>query len=70
MAIKTSTWLRWVHFIAGWSISTYIFLMPADGWSDTINLAMKGVVSFVFWTGVIRWQLPRIRRMKAQRARA
>jgi hypothetical protein len=45
--------------------------MPADGWSDGFNNVMKfGVVGFVFWTGVIRWNLPRIRRWKKNRATA
>ncbi len=62
--------LRWVHFLAGLSISGYFFLMPDDGWSDTVNNVYTfGVVSFVFWTGVIRWNLPRIRRWsKARKA--
>jgi hypothetical protein len=68
--VKTATWLRWVHFIAGIAVSQYIFLMPEDGWSSGVNSAMKGIVAFVFWTGVIRWQLPRYRRWKASRATA
>jgi hypothetical protein len=55
--------LRWVHFLAGLSITVYFFFMPADGWSDGVNNVYKfGIVSFVFWTGVIRWNLPRIRK--------
>ncbi len=55
--------LRWAHFLGGLSISYYFFLMPADGWSDGVNTAYRlGIVSFVFWTGVIRWNLPRIRK--------
>ena len=65
--MKTSQWLRWVHFLAGLSISFYFFAMPAEGWGDTYNNIMKfGVVGFVFWTGVIRWNLPRIRRWRAK----
>jgi hypothetical protein len=64
--------LRWVHFAAGISISLYFFLLPADGYSDTVNNIYKfGVIGFVFWTGVIKWQLPRIRRWtKGRRATA
>jgi hypothetical protein len=29
-----------------------------------------GVVGFVFWTGVIRWQLPRLRRFFRRRREA
>jgi hypothetical protein len=62
--------LRWLHFLAGLTISGYFFLLPADGYSATVNNVYKfGVVAFVFWTGVIKWQLPRIRRWsKARRA--
>ncbi|MDX1659848.1 MAG: hypothetical protein R3343_13590 [Nitriliruptorales bacterium] len=68
---KTSTTLRWIHFAFGLAISGYFFLMPDGGWSDTVNSVYTfGVISVVFWTGVIRWQLPRIRRWRAQRARA
>ena len=55
--------LRWTHFLAGLSISYYFLAMPSDGWSNGVNNLYKfGIVSFVFWTGVIRWNLPRIRR--------
>ena len=60
--------LRWVHFLAGLSISFYFLAMPADGWSDGVNNVYKfGIVSFVFWTGVIRWNLPRIRKWSKRR---
>jgi len=55
--------LRWVHFLGGLSIGAYFFLMPADGWSDGVSSVYKlGIVSLVFWTGSIRWNLPRIRK--------
>ena len=55
--------LLWTHFLAGLSLSFYFLAMPADGWSDGVNNIYKfGIVGFVFWTGVIRWNLPRIRR--------
>ena len=61
--------LRWLHFSAGLLISGYFFLMPGDGWSDTVNNVFKfGIVSFVFWTGVIRWNLPRIRKWSKARS--
>lgn len=68
--MRTSTWLRWVHFIVGLSISFYFFAMPSEGWSDGFNNLMKVAVGFVFWTGVIRWQLPRYRRWRASRGTA
>ncbi len=55
--------LRQIHVLAGLSISGCFFLMPADGWSYTVNTAYRfGIVSIVFWTGVIRWNLPNVRR--------
>ena len=63
--------LLWAHFLAGLSISYYFFFMPAEGWSDGVNNLYKGaIVGFVFWTGVIRWNLPRIRRWTKRRAGA
>jgi hypothetical protein len=63
--------LRWAHFVVGLVISFYLFLMPADGWSDGFNNVMGfGAVGFVLWTGVLRWQLPRIRRWGKRRAAA
>jgi hypothetical protein len=42
--------------------------MPADGWSDGFNNVMEfGVSGFVFWTGVIKWQLPGLRRWSKRR---
>ena len=47
----------------GVAISFYFLAMPADGWSDSVNNVYKfGVVGFAFWTGIIMWNLPRIRR--------
>lgn len=63
--------LRWTHFLAGMVISFYFLAMPAGGWSDGFNDVMKfGVTGFVFWTGVIKWQLPRLRRWSRRRAAA
>lgn len=64
--------LRWAHLLAGLAISGYFFFLPEDGYSAGVNNVYKfGVVGFVFWTGIIKWQLPRIRRwMKSRRAGA
>ena len=63
--------LRWTHFLAGLVVSFHFLAMPGDGWSDTFTSVMKfGVVGFVFWTGVIRWNLPRIRRWNKQSSTA
>ncbi len=63
--------LRWTHFLAGLIISFHFLAMTADGWSDAFNNVMKfGVVGLVFWTGLIKWQLPRIRRWSKRRSAA
>jgi len=63
-----NTSLRWVHFLFGLSISGYFFFLPADGYSAAVNNVYKfGVIAVVFWTGVIKWQLPRISRWRQRR---
>jgi hypothetical protein len=63
--------LLWAHFLVGLSISGYFFLLPEEGYSSTVNNIYKfGVVTFVFWTGIIRWNLPRIRRWMKKRSTA
>lgn len=73
-AITMKSWnkiLFWFHFSGGISISAYFFLLPAEGYSDTVNSIYKyGVIIFVFWTGFIRWNLPRISRWRAKRKTA
>ena len=60
--------LRWVHLLFGLSISAYFFLLPADGYSDAVNNVFRfGVIAVVFWTGIIKWQLPRISRWRARK---
>ena len=66
--MRWSSILRWAHFLAGMLISVYFMFKPSDGWPAWYeNLMTFGVVGFVFWTGVIRWQLPRIRRFFRKR---
>lgn len=73
-AITMKSWnkiLFWFHFFGGISISAYFFLLPAEGYSDTVNSIYKyGVIIFVFRTGFIRWNLPRISRWRAKRKTA
>ncbi len=60
--------LRWVHFLAGLNLSFYIVFQPDAGWGDPYGSFVKfAAVPFVFWTGVIRWQLPRYRSWRARR---
>jgi hypothetical protein len=69
--MRTSTVLRWVHLLFGLLISAYFLAMPAGGWPDWVTTATgNGVVAIVAWTGIARWQLPRVRRWRARRRRA
>jgi hypothetical protein len=66
--MRTSTVLRWVHLLFGLLISAYFLAMPDGGWPDWVTTAIgNGVVAIVAWTGIIRWQLPRLRRWRARR---
>ena len=66
--MKTAnTVLRWVHLLFGLAIAAYFFFLPADGHSDAVNNVYSGVIVVVFWTGIIKWQLPRISRWRARR---
>ena len=66
--MRASTVLRWVHLLFGLLISVYFMAMPAAGWPDWVTAAMGNVVvGVVAWTGIARWQLPRLRRWRARR---
>ena len=71
-APRSATVLRWLHLLTGMLISYYFLFKPEGGWSDGFELFVgQFVVAFVAWTGIIRWQLPRLRRWRAgRRARA
>ena len=65
---RSATVLRWVHLLAGLFISYYFIFKPDGGWSDGFELFVgQVVVTFVAWTGIIKWQLPRLRRWRARR---
>ena len=69
--MRTATVLRWVHLLFGLVISAYFLAMPDGGWPDWVTTATgNGVVAVVAWTGIIRWQLPRLRRWRARRRRS
>ena len=68
---RSATVLRWVHLLAGLFISYYFIFKPDGGWSDGFELFVgQVVVNFVAWTGIIKWQLPRLRRWRARRRAA
>jgi glutathione S-transferase len=63
--MRTSTVLRWIHIGIGLVLSYYFMFKPDDGWSDGFeNFVATVVISLVAWTGIIKWQLPRIRRWR------
>lgn len=65
---RSATVLRWLHLLTGLLISYYFIFKPEGGWSDGFEVFVgQFVVAFVAWTGIIRWQLPRLRRWRARR---
>ena len=66
--------LRWIHLMFGFCFSIYFgaitFNNDVNFWDDEpwVTMAM-GTVGFgiVFWTGIIKWQLPRIKKWNRNR---
>jgi hypothetical protein len=68
---RTATVLRWVHLLSALLISYYFMFKPDGGWPDSFELFMaQNLVPFVAWTGLLKWQLPRLRRWRARRSAA
>ena len=66
--------LRWIHLIFGFCFSIYFgaitFNNDINFWDDEpwVTMAMGTVVlGIVFWTGIIKWQLPRIKKWNHNR---
>ena len=66
--------LRWIHLIFGFCFSIYFgaitFNNDINFWDDEpwVTMAMGTVVlGIVFWTGIIKWQLPRIKKWNRNR---
>jgi hypothetical protein len=58
--------LRWVHLFFGVSINGYFFYTVVLGNTATemmLNLVMLSG-GLAFWTGLAKWQLPRIRKWR------
>ena len=60
-----NTRLRWIHLIFGMMISVYFARITFSGdinaWDDQpwVTMAMgNAVMAIVFWSGIIKWQLP------------
>ncbi|MCC5954334.1 MAG: hypothetical protein JJU45_20015 [Acidimicrobiia bacterium] len=61
--MRANTALRWVHLGFGLVLSYYFLFKPPDGWSDSFENFVSGMVmTVVAWTGIIKWQLPHLRR--------
>jgi len=65
---------RWVHLIFGFCFSIYFgaitFNNDIDFWDDQpwVTMTMGTVIlGIVFWTGIIKWQLPRIKKWNRKR---
>ena len=66
--------LRLIHLIFGFCFSIYFgaitFNNDVNFWDDEpwVTMAMGTVVlGIVFWTGIIKWQLPRIKKWNRNR---
>jgi len=68
--MSTTKWdnlLRWIHLFFGFGISVYFGAITFSGdteyWNnrpEVTNFVATGVLGIVFWSGIIKWQLPRI----------
>jgi hypothetical protein len=74
LARNWNTILRWVHLTFGMMISVYFaritFTGNIDAWDNDPWVTMivgQAVVAIVFWTGIIKWQLPRIKKWNRKR---
>ena len=77
MAKNWNTILRWVHLGFGMIISVYFaritFTGDVNAWDDNPAFTMfvgQAVMAIVFWTGIIKWQLPRIKKWNRNRKKA
>ena len=77
MTRNWNTILRWVHLIFGMMISVYFaritFTGDVNAWDENPEITMlmgQAVMAIVFWTGIIKWQLPRIKKWQRKRKKA
>lgn len=77
MARNWNTILRWVHLLFGLCFSVYFgaitFTDNINFWDSRpwVTMAMgTAVMGIVFWTGIIKWQLPRIKKWNRKRKKA
>jgi|TARA_B110000914_G_C15105688_1_gene283772 low affinity Fe/Cu permease len=65
-----NTILRWIHLLFASMISIYFARITIFGetWSDEVTMFVGQIVMMVvFWTGIIKWQLPRIKKWNRNR---
>jgi len=62
LARNWNTILRWVHLTFGMMISVYF--------ARVTMFIGQAVVAIVFWTGIIKWQLPRIKKWNRNRKKS
>ena len=65
-----NTILRWIHLLFAMMISIYFarITMFEETWSDEVTMFVGQIVMMVvFWTGIIKWQLPRIKKWNRTR---
>jgi hypothetical protein len=72
-----NTRLRWIHLAFGLMISAYFFPITMNQdvnfWDDRpqVTMFVGGVVmAVVVWTGIVKWQLPRIKKWNRNRKKA
>ena len=77
LARNWNTILRWIHLTFGMMISVYFaritFTGNTDAWDNDPWVTMfvgQAVVAIVFWTGIIKWQLPRIKKWNRNRKKS
>ena len=65
-----NTILRWVHLLFAMMISIYFgrITMFGETWSHEVTMIVGQIVmAIVFWTGILKWQLPRIKKWGRKR---
>ena len=65
-----NTILRWVHLLFAMMISIYFgrITMFGEIWSHEVTMFVGQIVmAIVFWTGILKWQLPRIKKWSRKR---
>ena len=65
-----NTILRWVHLLFAMMISIYFgrITMFGETWFHEVTMFVGQIVMvIVFWSGIIKWQLPRIKKWSRKR---